>query len=57
MKEHYPIPHIDDLLDSLKGKIYFTKLDLKNAFFHVKVADQSSKYLSFTTFLGQYEYV
>jgi len=57
VKKHYPIPHIDDLLDKLRGKIFFTKLDLKNAYFHVRVSDQSSKYLSFSTFLGQYEYV
>lgn len=57
VKEHYPIPHIDDLLDKLRGKVVFTKLDLKNAYFHVKVSEQSSKYLSFSTFLGQYEYV
>lgn len=57
VKERFPIPHIDDLLDNLKCKKYFTKLELKNAFFHVKVSDQSSKYLSFSTFLDQYEYV
>eukprot|EP00102_Acyrthosiphon_pisum_P018795 XP_016656005.1 PREDICTED: RNA-directed DNA polymerase homolog [Acyrthosiphon pisum] len=56
VKEHYPIPHIDDLLDKLRGKIFFTKLDLKNAYFHVRVSAQSSKYLSFSTFLGQYGY-
>lgn len=57
VKENCPIPHIDDLLDKLRGKAFFTKLDLKNAYFHVIAAEQSSKYLSFSTFLGQYEYV
>jgi len=57
VKEHYPIPHIDDLLDKLRVKIFFTKLDLENAYFHVRVSEQLSKYLLFATFLGQYEYV
>lgn len=57
MKEHFLITHIDDLLDNLKCKKYFTMLDLKNAFFHVKASDQSSKYLSFSTFLYQCEYI
>jgi len=57
VKKHYPIPHIDDLLDKLWGKIFFTKLVLKNAYFHVRVSEQSFKYLSFSIFLGQYEYV
>jgi hypothetical protein len=57
MKEHYTIHHIDDLLDKLRGQVFFTKLDLKNAYFHVRVSEQSSKYLSFLTFLVQYECV
>lgn len=57
MKEHYPISNVDDLLDNLRGKVLFIKLDLKNAYFHVWVSKQSSKYLSFSIFLGQYKYV
>ncbi|XP_017477567.1 PREDICTED: uncharacterized protein LOC108367464 [Rhagoletis zephyria] len=34
-KDNYPIPLIDDLLDRLANKMIFTKLDLKNGFFHV----------------------
>ena len=33
LKDNYPIPLIDDLLDRLANKKYFTKLDLKNGFF------------------------
>lgn len=55
MKEQNLQTNIDDLLNNLSGKKYFTKLILKKPFF--KVAHQSSKYLSFSTFLGQYEYV
>jgi len=28
VKNHYPLPCIDDLLDQLKNVVYFTKLDL-----------------------------
>ena len=28
VKNSYPLPHIDDLLDQLKHAVYFTKLDL-----------------------------
>lgn len=57
MKEHIPLIDIGDILNNLSGKKYFTKLVLKNTFFHIKVAHQSSKYLSFKTFLGTYEYI
>lgn len=31
VKNIYPLPCIDDLLDQLKNVVYFTKLDLSNA--------------------------
>lgn len=32
IKNHYPLPRIDDLLDQLKETIYFSKLDLHNGY-------------------------
>jgi len=56
IKDRFPLPLIDDHLDMLKDKKYFTRLDLKNAFYHVKVHNDSVKYLSFVTPMGQFEY-
>lgn len=56
-KQNYPIPLIDDLLERLSKKNYFTKLDLKDAFFHVSMHDDSIKYTAFTTPLGQFEFL
>lgn len=56
-KHNYPIPLIDDLLERLGNKTLFTKLDLKNGFFHVHMSEESIKYTSFVTPLGQYEYL
>lgn len=57
VKDNFPTPLIDDHLDRLKGKKYFTNLDLRNGFYHVKMAESSVKLTSFVTPLGQYEYV
>lgn len=57
VKDNFPTPHIDDLLDKLKNKRYFSKLDLKNGFFHVGVAEDSRQYTSFVTPFGQFEYL
>ena len=57
LRDNYPIPLIDELLDRVAGKLYFTKLDLKNGFYHVFVEDESIKYTSFVTPLGQYEFL
>lgn len=55
-KDRYPLPLIEDQLDRLHGKKCFTKLDLRNAFHHIKIAEESIKYTSFVSPLGQYEY-
>lgn len=56
-RDNFPIPLIEDQLDVLEGKKYFTILDLKNGFFHIKMHKDSIKYTSFVTPLGQYEYL
>lgn len=55
--DRYPIPLIDGNLDLLRNKKYFTCLDLKDGFHHIRVAKESIKYTSFTTPLGQFEFL
>lgn len=57
VRENFPTPLIEDHLDRLRDKRFFSKLDLKSGFHHVKVSDSSIKYTSFVTPLGQYEYL
>lgn len=57
LRENYPLPLIEDLLDRLRGKRYFTSLDLKDGFHHVNMARDSVKYTAFITPLGHYEYL
>jgi len=57
VRDNFPLPLIEDQLDLLAGKKYFTTLDLKDGFFHIRMHEDSIKYTSFVTPLGQYEYV
>lgn len=56
VRDNFPLPLIEDQLDLLAGKKYFTTLDLKDGFFHIQMHEDSIKYTSFVTPLGQYEY-
>jgi len=38
IKNRYPLPRIDDLLNQLKEAIYFSKLDLHSGYHQVRVA-------------------
>jgi len=56
LKQKYPFPIIEDCLSRLINKSVFTLLDLKDGFHQIKVHDDSTKYFSFATPDGQFEY-
>ncbi|KAL4092127.1 hypothetical protein QTP88_026686 [Uroleucon formosanum] len=47
VKDNFPAPLIDDQIDKLKNKKYFSLLDLKNGFHHVKMNEASIPFTSF----------
>ena len=57
IKNHYPLPHIDDILDQLKEDFYFSKLDLHNGYHQVRVAEQDAWKTAFKTKQGLYEWL
>lgn len=56
VRDNFPLPLIETCMEYLGGNRYFSTLDLKNGFFHVKLDEDSKKYTSFVTPDGQYEY-
>lgn len=46
--EGYPMPLIDDILDGLSGAMCCTTLDLKGAYYHILVDEDSRDYTAFT---------
>ena len=57
IKNHYPLPRIDDLLDQLKEVVYFSKLDLHSGYHQVRVAKQDAWKTAFKTKQGLYEWL
>nr|XP_023023532.1 uncharacterized protein LOC111511732 [Leptinotarsa decemlineata] len=57
VKDRFPLPIIEDVLDRLQGAEVFSVIDLRNGFFHVPIEKGSIKYTSFITPEGQYEFL
>ena len=54
--DRYPIPKIEDLLATLKGGRYFSKLDLQHAYQQLKLDAESQKYVVINTKRGLFRY-
>ena len=47
-KDSYPLPRIQEVLESLVGAGHFSCLDLKSGFWQIKMEEASKQYTAFT---------
>ncbi|GBM75673.1 Retrovirus-related Pol polyprotein from transposon 412, partial [Araneus ventricosus] len=47
VKDKFPLPLIEDVLDTLQEAKVYSTLDLRNGFFHVSVDEDCRKFTSF----------
>jgi hypothetical protein len=55
IKNKYPVPLIQDLLDRLSGAYVFTKLDLRSRYWQVRVAERDEHKTTCVIKYGSYE--
>jgi hypothetical protein len=57
VKNAYPLPRVDDLLDQLRGAKFFSKLDLRSGYWQVPIAPEDVSKTAFRTRYGHFEWL
>lgn len=55
-KEIYALPRIEECINGLSGKMWFTTLDMASGYFQVPMEEKSKEKTAFITYDGQYQF-
>jgi hypothetical protein len=56
VKNNFPMPLIDEILDELAGTKYFSKLDMRSGYHQVRMKPQDEYKTTFKTHQGHYQF-
>ena len=57
IQNKYPLPRIDDLFGKLQGSSFFSMIDLRSGYDHIKVRKEDIPKTSFLTRYAHYEFI
>ena len=56
-KDSYPLPRMDDCIDSLTGMSFFSTMDLCSGYWQIGIAPEDREITAFATSMGLYQFV
>lgn len=56
IKDKYPLPRMEDLIDRLNGAYWFNAVDLKSAYFQLPILEEHKEKTAFATRQGLFEF-
>lgn len=57
VKDNFPMPRIETVLESLKGATYFSSIDLRSGYWQVSIAEEDRDKTAFSTQSGTYRFL
>ena len=57
IKDNYPMPFIEEKLESYRGKRYFSSIDMTSGYWQFLVDPRARRLTTFVCHMGAYEYV
>jgi len=55
IKDAYPLPRVSSLIDKLRGKTHFTKMDVRWGYNNIRIAQEDKWKAAFTTKYGLFQ--